>query len=58
MDRGEQEAPGRWLRLYMLEDDWDDNGYPGIVTLFTGGGAGYAEGQGFHHTPERMHRRG
>ena len=57
-DRGEQEVPDRWLQLCMLEDGWDNNGDPGIVTLLTGDGAGYAEGQGFHRTLERMHKRG
>ena len=57
-DRGEQEVPDRWLQLCMLEDGWDNNGDPGIVALLTGDGAGYAEGQGFHRTLERMHKRG
>ena len=57
-DRGKQEVPDRWLQLCMLEDGWDNNGDPGIVALLTGAGAGYAEGQGFHRTLERMHRRG
>ena len=54
---GEQEVPVRWLQLRMLEDALDHNGNPGTVTLLTGDGAGYAEGQGFHSTLERMHRR-
>ena len=54
---GEQEVPDRWLQLRMLEDALDHNGNPGTVTLLTGDGAGYAEGQGFHSTLERMHRR-
>ena len=57
-DRGEQEVPDRWLQLRMLEDALDYNGDPGTVTLLTGDGAGYIEGQGFHSTLERMHRRG
>ena len=57
-DRGEQEVPDRWLQLCMLEDALDHNGDPGIVALLTGDGAGYAEGQGFHRTLERMHKRG
>ena len=57
-DRGEQEVPDRWLQLCMLEDGWDNNGDPGIVALLTGDGAGYYEGQGFHRTLERMHKRG
>ena len=57
-DRGEQEMPDRWLQLCMLEDALDHNGDPGIVALLTGDGAGYAEGQGFHRTLERMHKRG
>ena len=57
-DRGEQEVPDRWLQLCMLEDGWDNNGAPGIVALLTGDGAGYSEGQGFHRTLERMHKRG
>ena len=57
-DRGEQEVPDRWLQLCMLEDALDYNGDPGIVALLTGDGAGYAEGQGFHRTLERMHKRG
>ena len=56
--RGEQEVPDRWLQLRMLEDALDNNGTPGIVSLLTGDGAGYAEGQGFHSTLERMHKRG
>ena len=56
--RGEQEVPDRWLQLCMLEDGWDNNGNPGIVALLTGDGAGYYEGQGFHRTLERMHKRG
>ena len=56
--RSEQEVPDRWLQLCMLEDALDNNGDPGIVALLTGDGAGYAEGQGFHSTLERMHRRG
>ena len=56
--RGEQEVPDRWLQLCMLEDGWDNNGDPGIVALLTGDGAGYYEGQGFHRTLERMHKRG
>lgn len=42
----------------MLEDALDHNGDPGIAVLLTGDGAGYREGQGFHRTLERMHRRG
>ena len=42
----------------MLEDGWDYNGTPGIVSLLTGDGAGYVEGAGFHRTLERMHNRG
>lgn len=57
-DRGEQEVPDRWLQLRMLEDALDHNGDPGIVVLMTGDGAGYVEGQGFHSTLERMHKRG
>ena len=57
-DRGEQEVPDRWLQLCMLEDALDNNGDPGIVALLTGDGAGYYEGQGFHRTLERMHKRG
>ena len=56
--RGEQEVPDLWLQLCMLEDGWDNNGDPGIVALLTGDGAGYYEGQGFHRTLERMHKRG
>ena len=56
--RGEQEVPDRWLQLRMLEDALDNNGHPGVVTLLTGDGAGYAEGQGFHSTLKRMHTRG
>ena len=56
--RGEQEVPDRWLQLCMLEDALDNNGDPGIVALLTGDGAGYYEGQGFHRTLERMHKRG
>ena len=57
-DRGEQEVPDRWLQLCMLEDGLDNNGDPGIVALLTGDGAGYYEGQGFHRTLERIHKRG
>ena len=57
-ERGEQEAPDRWLQLRMLEDALDHNGAPGVVALLTGDGAGYVEGRGFHSTLERMHRRG
>ena len=57
-DRGEQQSPDQWLQLRMLEDGWDYNGDPGVVTLLTGDGAGYFEGRGFHSTLERMHRRG
>ena len=39
-------------------DALDNNGHPGIVALLTGDGAGYARGQGFHRTLERMHNRG
>lgn len=56
-NRGEQEVPDRWLQLRMLEDALDNNGNPGVVALLTGDGAGYAEGQGFHSTLERMHKR-
>ena len=56
--RDEQEVPDRWLQLRMLEDALDNNGEPGVVALLTGDGAGYAEGQGFHSTLERMHKRG
>ena len=54
----EQEMPDRILQLRMLEDGWDYNGTPGIVSLLTGDGAGYLEGAGFHRTLERMHNRG
>ena len=54
----EQEMPDRVLQLRMLEDGWDYNGTPGIVSLLTGDGAGYVEGAGFHRTLERMHNRG
>lgn len=54
---GEQEVPDRWLQLCMLEDGMDYNGDPGVVVLLTGDGAGYAQGQGFHSTLERMQRR-
>ena len=57
-DRGEQEMPDRWLQLRMLEDALDNNGDPGVIALLTGDGAGYAQGQGFHRTLERMHNRG
>ncbi len=57
-ERGEQEVPDRWLQSRMLEDALDHNGDPGIVVLLTGDGAGYMEGQGFHSTLERMHKRG
>lgn len=56
--RGEQEVPDRWLQLRMLEDALDNNGNPGVVALLTGDGKGYAGGQGFHSTLERMHKRG
>ena len=56
--RGEQEVPDRWLQLRMLEDALDNNGDPGVVALLTGDGSGYAGGQGFHSTLERMHKRG
>ena len=56
--RSEQEVPDRFLQLRMLEDALDHNGDPGIAVLLTGDGAGYREGQGFHRTLERMHRRG
>ncbi len=56
--RSEQEVPDRLLQLRMLEDTVDYNGDPGIVVLLTGDGAGYQEGQGFHSTLERMHRKG
>ncbi len=55
---GEQEMPDRILQLRMLEDGWDYNGTPGIVSLLTGDGAGYLEGAGFHRTLERRHNRG
>lgn len=57
-ERGEQNTPDQWLQLRMLEDALDHNGNPGVVTLLTGDGAGYLEGQGFHSTLERMHKRG
>ena len=57
-DRGEQELPDRLLQLQMLEDALDNNGNPGVVSLLTGDGAGYAQGRGFHRTLERMHGRG
>lgn len=57
-ERGEQNTPDQWLQLRMLEDALDYNGNPGVVTLLTGDGAGYREGQGFHSTLERMHKRG
>ena len=57
-DRGEQEVPDRLLQLRMLEDAIDFNGDPGIVVLLTGDGTGYREGEGFHSTLERMHKRG
>lgn len=57
-ERGEQNTPDQWLQLRMLEDALDHNGDPGVVTLLTGDGAGYLEGQGFHSTLERMHKRG
>ncbi|MXX07238.1 MAG: NYN domain-containing protein [Gammaproteobacteria bacterium] len=57
-DQGEQEVPDRMLQLRMLEDALDFNGDPGIVVLLTGDGAGYREGEGFHSTLERMHKRG
>ena len=43
----EQEMPDRVLQLRMLEDGWDYNGTPGIVSLLTGDGAGYVEGPDF-----------
>ena len=57
-DRGEQELPDRLLQLQMLEDALDNNGNPGVVSLLTGYGAGYAQGRGCHRTLERMHGRG
>ena len=57
-ERGEQEAPDRWLQLRMLEDALDHNGDPGVVALLTGDGAGYVEGRGFHSALVRMRRRG
>ena len=56
--QGEQEVPDSWLQLCMLEDGLDYNGNPGVVVLLTGDGAGYSQGQGFHSTLERLHRRG
>lgn len=58
IDRPEQDVPDKFLQLRMLEDALDYNGYPGIVVLLTGDGAGYLEGRGFHSTLERMHKRG
>lgn len=57
-EQGEREVPDRLLQLRMLEDALDFNGDPGIVVLLTGDGAGYREGEGFHSTLERMHKRG
>ena len=56
--RGEQEVPDQILQKRMLEDALDYNGDPGIAVLLTGDGAGYIEGEGFHRTLERMHRKG
>ena len=56
--RGEQEVPDQILQKRMLEDALDYNGDPGIAALLTGDGAGYIEGEGFHRTLERMHRKG
>ena len=56
--RGEQEVPDQILQKRMLEDALDYNGDPGIAVLLTGDGAGYTEGEGFHRTLERMHRKG
>lgn len=56
--RSEQDVPDRFLQLRMLEDALDHNGDPGIAVVLTGDGAGYGEGQGFHRTLERMHRKG
>jgi len=57
-NQGERETPDCWLQLRMLEDALDHNGDPGVVALLTGDGAGYALGQGFHRTLERMAKRG
>ncbi len=57
-ERGEQEVPDQILQKRMLEDALDYNGDPGIAVLLTGDGAGYIEGEGFHRTLERMHRKG
>lgn len=56
--RGEQEVPDQILQKRMLEDALDNNGDPGIAVLLTGDGSGYLEGEGFHRTLERMHRKG
>ena len=58
LGRGEQEVPDQILQKRMLEDALDYNGDPGIAVLLTGDGAGYIEGEGFHRTLERMHRKG
>ena len=56
-ERGEQEIPGKFLQLSMLEDALDYSDDPGIVVLLTGDGAGYQDKAGFHKTLERMHKR-
>ena len=55
---GEQETPDGILQLRMLEDALDYIDNPGIMVLLTGNGAGCLEGDGFHSTLERIHRRG
>ena len=57
-DCDEQDVPIQILQLRMLEDALDHSDDPGIAVLLTGDGAGYIEGEGFHRTLERMHRKG
>lgn len=57
-ESGEQEMPDRLLQLRMLHNALDYNGDPGVAALLTGDGAGYQQGEGFHATLEKMHRRG